>query len=293
MTDTTNVNPSADEGDSPEYLAKMHSLADGETPPADPASPEGDQTPAGGDTSGDSGDELILGKFKSTDDLAKAYKELEAKLGSKSGDGSGDSTPSDVTLDEGSDDDAGDGSSDDDAGDDSSDDDAGDDEAPLDFEKYTRSFAENGGLTDDDYAELESKGFPRSMVDVYVKGLESMVSERTSAAAEAVGGEDKLAEVQKWANENLSDSERRAVNRQLQDASSAEEVGLIYETLNARYRKANPTEPAPVDGNGTTSAIGYSSRQELADAMNDPRYGTDPAYRKEVERKVAATAWLG
>lgn len=276
------------EGDTPEYTEKMVALAEGREPnlPDNSDDQQSDDQQSDDQQSGDAGDELILGKFKTQEDLANAYRELEKKLGS--GDRRDRTQLGDDDAAESSE---GDEPSSDDS---SSDDDSSDDgKAPIDFERFTRSYAQHGELTEDDRAELEKAGFPRSVQDVYLRGLEARIEERTSAAVEAVGGEESFDRVRNWANENLSEAQQAAFNKQLNSAETAEDVAIAWENLAARYAKSKPAEATTVDGDGQVNGSrGFANRDELNKAVADPRYEKDDAYRKNVEAKMVATPWL-
>ena len=50
----------------------------------------------------------------------------------------------------------------------------------------------------------------------------------------------------------------------------------------------NPNQPELFEGTSdVVSADAYQSVSQVTDAMNDPRYEKDPAYRKSVEDKLA------
>ena len=50
----------------------------------------------------------------------------------------------------------------------------------------------------------------------------------------------------------------------------------------------NPTQPSLFEGTSdVTPNDAYESVSQVTDAMNDPRYEKDPAYRKKVTDKLA------
>ena len=58
----------------------------------------------------------------------------------------------------------------------------------------------------------------------------------------------------------------------------------------AQHGTANPT----LGGSGNVGkSKGYTDANEMIKAMSDPRYGKDPNYMQEVERKVAASKFFG
>ena len=101
---------------------------------------------------------LILGKFKSVDDLAASYKELEGKLGQQT-----EETSEEETKEEASEFNAvevyGEGLAN------------VFEKAEIDAEDLSKRFAESGELSEDDYGKLEKAGLPKTLVDTYVNGL--------------------------------------------------------------------------------------------------------------------------
>lgn len=95
-----------------------------------------------------------------------------------------------------------------------------------------------------------------------------------------------------WGKENLSDVERNAYDKAIEADPNAAE--MVLRTLVGKWKAAG-NGPGPRDITtettlkGTVGTQGYASRQEQQAAMRDARYGKDPAYTHEVERKTAAT----
>ena len=253
-------------GDSEEYIKEMVDRAEGKKPeaPAEPAEEE----------------KLFAGKYKSIEDLEKGYLELQKAYSGRSKDDPPaepeGKTEESMELPPKNE---------------------GEEAVPdgIDFEKYTKSFVENGRLTEEDYAELAEKHkLPKAVVDVYVAGLQAEMSNRASAAVKAVGSQEEFEAVRQWASNSLSDAEYEATQNAIRNARSAEELGVIYGNLAYRYRQANPGEPSLVAGNAPVApaVAGYRSRAEMTKAINDPRYQEDEGYRAEVERKIARSNFI-
>jgi hypothetical protein len=136
---------------------------------------------------GDKPAELLAGKYKSVEDLEKAYTELQAKLGR------GESTTPDTEDDDTTT-----------AADDQAEDDdkpAGDareiygdliggklDEAGIDFQEMNVRWQQSGTLESGDYDQLAEAGFNRDMVDAYLSGLAVQGSARHGAVGQGGGG---------------------------------------------------------------------------------------------------------
>lgn len=258
-----NVAPEETNVDSPEYIQSMLDKA-GQSEVQDLNSQD---------------ESLILGKFKDVEALADAYKQLESKLGQPQAD---DSTPEPAeasTLDLQRPD--GDAKSTE----------SGDDSSVI-FEEFGRKYAEKGQFTDEDYQTLAEKGYPKEVVQIYEQGLKSLQQARTSAATEAVGGSEALKQIQSWAGQNLSDGELAAFNKQLSQAQTPEEVGVIYATLRTKYQAASGEATLVSGSSNTPKGAAFANRSEMVKAMSDPRYGTDPNFTREVEQKVSNSDFL-
>lgn len=289
MTEATQAQPGT-----PEYDAAMLAKAEGASvseveeglAAPTPTDPEPAAPPA--DPSVEPEPKKLAGKYGSVEELETAYLEAQ-KLISQGKHKEGDKPPSLELEGETEGDPPADPSGDLES------DPPADPPSAIDFERYSRSIAENGDLSEDDYNELQTKhNLPREVVDAYRAGLQAQASARTAAVHKAVGGEEEFAAVHKWASTELDATEVAAFNAQINAARTDAEVAVIYQTLQTRYRQANPAEPTLVtgQGNGGSMVTGYQSRPELTKALGDPRYNTDPVYRAEVDRKVAKTDWL-
>lgn len=210
-------------------------------------------------------------KFKSVEDMAKAYSALESKLGqpqqeeetTEEVEVSGEESASDVAqlLDD----------------------------KGLDFDVFQQEYAENGGLSEDAYQALQEAGFPRSMVDSWVAGQDALAAQMTSEMYDVAGGGEQYAQMVQWAADNLPDNEVNAYNATM-ESGDPNMIRLAVQGLNARYRsEAEPT--LMQGGTGAVSSGGrFESTAELTAAMGDPRYAKDPAYRQSIADKLAKSS---
>ena len=240
-------------------------LTDPATPPVEPVKePEG------------AGEKLLAGKYKTPEELEKAYKELEAKLGNNSSSlnepvkdlpqkTEPPETPQkEITV------------------------------AGLPAQKYFDEYAANGTLSEDSYKELADKGIPREIVDAYIDGRKAVEAHNAGLTEDTVnklmnevGGEQPFRRMAAWAYQNYSEQDKADYQAAI-DSGSPALARLALATLKAKYEAAYGSAPALVDGAPAPGSPAYRSKAEMVQAMRDPRYKTDPAYRAEVERKVAA-----
>lgn len=214
---------------------------------------------------GDSGEEKLLGKFNSADELAKAYQELERKLSEKGNDKpKPEDGPTDLTEDK-----------------------ANElvEAAGLNMDQMAEHYYDNGGLSDDHYEALEKAGIPRAYVDQYIAGVEAQAAQMRDQIFQEVGGEDQFAVMAQWAAANLSDDELSQYNEAV-DSGDMSVVRSAVMSLAFRYQREAGRDPQLVGG-GNGAVGGFESLAQLTEAMKDPRYEKDPAYRREVETKLA------
>ena len=98
------------------------------------------------------------------------------------------------------------------------------------------------------------------------------------------GGNEGYKEMIAWAKDNLSKEEIVAYNN-IVNERDAEATKMAVRGLMAR--KNSSAEPNLVRGKQSTTTDKYESMAQVTAAMSDPRYEKDPAYRQEVEQKIA------
>jgi NADH dehydrogenase/NADH:ubiquinone oxidoreductase subunit G len=216
-------------------------------------------------------------KFKSVEDLAKSYSELEKKLGEQ--------TPKEETVDpvsatklkeeapkqENSLEIAEDAV----------------ENAGLNFDTLAQEYAEKGQLGDESYKALEQSGIPKAYVDQFIAGQKAIGEQQTTNVKTMVGGEEAYNEMASWASKNMSEGEKKAYNAAVNSADM-DTVKLAVDGLRAKYQAANGTEPSLMQGKATPVAEqGFESWAEVTEAMADPRYAKDPAYQAAVKAKIA------
>lgn len=225
--------------------------------------------------------EWLPEKFKSPEDLAKAYKELQARFSSGNrtlpDEDTAEPAPSNVEeeaapTDQEVEDQARDAV----------------ESAGLNFDDLSRKYWENGALDEADFDTLEKSGIPRHLVEGYIRGQEAILESTRRSVVETVGGEEAYDSMTEWAKEALSEAEIDAYNRAV-NSGDLQMTMMAVKGLNARYRAENGAEPVR-QVNGAAAKAGaetYRSLAELQKDMSDPRYAKDPAFRRDVENKLA------
>lgn len=158
----------------------------------------------------------------------------------------------------------------------------------LSLDKYVESYAANGELTATDYEELANGGFSKGYVDSFIAGQNALRAQEENEVFSTVGGKEEYAKLTSWAKANVSPAEIEAYNEALDNMPIAT-IKLVVAGLKARFEAANGSEPTLVGGAPAGAPNSYQSISQVTDAMKDPRYKRDPAYRAEVEARLATS----
>lgn len=208
--------------------------------------------------------EWLPEKFNSAEDLAKAYSELEKRLGQSQ---KTDAVP----TEEGTEDKAREAV----------------EAAGIDFDALSQEYLTSGALSDQSYETLASKGIGREIVDAYIEGQRAVADNLRLQVVSEVGGEDRYTEIVSWAANTMKPSEIAAYNTAV-ESGDLDTIRLAVSGLQSRFEAAFGSEPKLVNGDtGQNTGDVFRSTAELTKAMRDPRYATDPAYRADVERRLA------
>ena len=172
--------------------------------------------------------------------------------------------------------------------------------AGLDMTLLAQEYETTGNLSDESYKELAENGFPKEIVDAYIRGVKAQAEEGTKAATADVqevlaiaGGEEQYSKLVQWASTKLSPDEQDAYNKAVSSGDKYY-AKLAVGRLVAEYEKEYGKAPALINGEAakTPVTIGYKNRSEMADAMSDKRYGKDEQYTREVEQKVLSSGLM-
>ena len=88
-----------------------------------------------------------------------------------------------------------------------------------------------------------------------------------------------------WAGQNLTYQEIESYDA-IMDKGDPAAAYWAVQALSYRYRDANGSEGDLVQGKAPSQGNGFRSQAELVQAMADPRYDRDPAYRQDVIKKL-------
>ena len=210
-------------------------------------------------------EDLILGKFKSQEDLAEAYENLEKKLGEKQS-----QEQQTQTEDEG-------------------DPNSESNDVSNAIEDAAIAYAENGELSEANYKELEKLNITKDIVDTYIRGQQALISAEEVEITNSIGGQENYEAMAEWARNNLPGEEIDSFD-QIVESSTPEAAKMAVKGLYARFLSEGGQQPNIRQGQTSGSAVQpFQSNAQVVEAMRDKRYENDPAYREEVERRLAVS----
>ena len=218
--------------------------------------------------------EWLPEKFKTPEDLAKSYAELEKKMSGgteqaiNKAEGSETEIPSSEAADVV-------------------------DNAGLNFDAMQEEYQANQGLTEATYESLAKSGIPKEVVDSYIAGQEQLATSLRTTMFDSVGGEEAYGSMMEWASTNLTANETEAYNDTMNSGNS-DQIQMTVHGLKARYTAANGSDPKLISGETTSANAGgrFDSVAQLTEAMRDPRYSKDSAFRQSVQNKLSNSSIL-
>ena len=222
---------------------------------------------------------LIGGKFKSQEDLLKAYNELQKKLGQEASEEEEDTeeeqpeaseeveeTPEVVTQ-------------------------------AVDYmTQLGKEFDESGVVSDEAIEKLSSMD-SKDLVAAYLKynanaQAATLQQSQVNDIMATVGGAEAYTEMVSWAGQNLPAEEVADFNA-VTATNNPVAIKFAVQALSAKWKGAEGYEAPLVTGRKAPSkSKAFRSQAELARAIADPRYSSDPAYRMDVEQKLARSGDL-
>tara|TARA_B100000214_G_scaffold270426_1_gene200814 strand:- start:285 stop:1055 length:771 start_codon:yes stop_codon:yes gene_type:complete len=223
---------------------------------------------------------LIAGKFKTYEDMAASYKELEGKLGAieqtkteETTEGEAESqdwNPQEIygeglanVLEE----------------------------VGIDTQEITNVFEETGNIREEDYQKLGEAGFSKQIIDTYLNGLRggAVSTEIEQAQLDDIlsvtGGEEGYSKLRDWTQKNMPDETLKAFDKIL-DTQDPTMIKVAVEGFASKMRQAEGFEPSLINGRSPQSVTPFATGAEIQAAMSDPRYGKDEAYTLSVYSRL-------
>ena len=221
------------------------------------------------DKLGQEENDLILGKFKDADDLARAYSELEKKLGSN--DETETTSAEDEVEEEYS---------------------SG---AQIISDASEEYFSNDGKLSEETmqkFTEMSST----DLVNAYMEIQKNLPPPQQTESADltdaemnsiynSAGGEAEYNRLTAWAAENLAENKMDAFNSIINNGEALA-IQMAVAGLRSEYENQEGYEGRMLTGKAARTTDAFRSQAEVVAAMSDPRYDNDPAYRQDVYEKL-------
>ena len=217
--------------------------------------------------------ELYAGKYQSAEELEEAYINLQKKLGSSDEDDEVEET----TFDE--------------------------DEYPEEVaegvdlittasEEYFENDGEISAETMQKFTEMSSSDLVEAYMAIRDRNPDvdgGVATDLTDAEMNQVynsaGGEAEYERLTSWAAQNLSEQKLDAFNDMI-DRGNSTAIQIAVAGLRAEYEAQEGYEGRMLTGKSAPAADGFRSQAEVVQAMSDPRYDRDEAYRQDVYNKL-------
>ena len=216
---------------------------------------------------------LLAGKYKSAEELEKAYKELESKLGQQDSPEKAEPEPEPEPT-------------------------SLSDNANVITDASDEFYANNGKLSPETIQKFQGMS-SSDLVNAYLEVTKSpdwqaappaQVQDVTESQINEVknfaGGEQEYQSMVQWAGQNLDAQAIKAFD-DIVASGSIETIKFAVSGLKSQYLNAVGYEGKMVQGKAAkeTGDV-FRSQAELVAAMSDRRYDSDPAYRQDVIEKL-------
>ena len=227
-------------------------------------------------------EQLLAGKYKNAEDLEKAYVELQKKLGDKGDETSettGDTEPTDSKEDTEETEEAKEDSP----------------AVALINEASAEYYANDNKLSPETIEKFQSMS-SQDLVSAYLELQQNQPAPQQTAVdmtdadinsiKNSVGGEAEYSKIVGWAGENLDKSSVAAFDS-IVETGNKDAIKLAISGLKSQYENSNGYEGRMLSGKAPkASGDTFRSQAEVVQAMSDPRYDNDPAYRQDLIAKL-------
>jgi hypothetical protein len=217
---------------------------------------------------------MLAGKYESAEELEKAYIELQKKLG-ESNDGLREETQQGERREE----------------------EVEEQQPEADplvnlLNSASEEYYSNEGKLSEEtmskLSELDSKDLIEAYMQIQSQPtqVDDFTADQVTDIQNFVGGEQQYNGLVSWAAENMPENFVQAFDN-LINVGDPDMVKLAVVGMQAAFQEANGYEGRMLSGKpAETKADVFRSQAEVVQAMSDPRYDRDPAYRQDVFAKL-------
>jgi len=166
----------------------------------------------------------------------------------------------------------------------------------IDFDALSDEYVNNGNkLSNKTYEDLEKAGYPKTVVDAFIAGKQALVTQFSNSIIQHAGGQEGYAKLINAIKAKGADAV--SAYNALIDEGNITAIKMVLDGVKGEVstkavQRNGTSNPTVLGGVSTATAGGYSSVDEMSNAMNDKRYGRDDSYTLDVQNKVAKSTFI-
>ena len=164
-------------------------------------------------------------------------------------------------------------------------------EKGIDYGALTTEYEEKGVLSEDTYKKLADAGYPKAVVDTYIRGIEAANEAFVNSVYTVAGGKAEYDKLSNYIQSKGKDAVE-GFNDALMNGSLST-VKMLINGFKAEMTLRNGTQKASVLGSGSPAGTsGFANEADMDKAMDDPRYGVDEEYTKQVTKRLSKSKFF-
>ena len=164
-------------------------------------------------------------------------------------------------------------------------------EKGIDYGALTTEYEEKGALSEDTYKKLADAGYPKAVVDTYIRGIEAANEAFVNSVYTVAGGKAEYDKLSNYIQSKGKDAVE-GFNDALMNGSLST-VKMLINGFKAEMTLRNGTQKASVLGSGSPAGTsGFANEADMDKAMDDPRYGVDEEYTKQVTKRLGKSKFF-
>lgn len=153
----------------------------------------------------------------------------------------------------------------------------------LDYSELQKEFSETGMISKESREKLLQMGISDEFTDNYIEGQKARMNAELDEISKCIGGRKNMDTVINWAGMNLAKDEILSIN----NVHDKNLMKIILKELKMRMDENEGITPRYIKGEGSgTTSDKFRSKAEMFEAINNPKYRKDDAYRRDVRMKI-------
>ena len=212
--------------------------------------------------------QLLAGKYESAEQLEQAYLELQQKFGSNN-------QTEEITTEETS-----------------------EDNTEPDIDLMEALWQQSQSEYDEDTLEALRNADPTDIAQAYLdyrsqNQAHELTSDETESLYDVVGGQEQYTNMLRWAADNC-DEQTIEMYDAVMSKGDLESCFFAVQAMAFRMAEMEGWQPDDFLSGRTPvqTADVFRSQAEVVEAMSDPRYDRDPAYRQDIMNKLERSTEL-